>query len=130
MLSRLLLLMVLSLLVYENDGITATFEKAKLDGVAFRAIGNEPSWILEIISDYKVVLITNHGENRTVFKVIEKYSDAVSMEYKLFSKHNTMYVRIENRVCQDTMVKRTYRSTVYINFDGVNLQGCGKSLYK
>jgi len=113
----------------ENDGIAATFEKAKLSGVAFRAIGNEPSWILEIVSEKEVVLITNLGESKIAFKVVETFSDDYSTEYKMLSQHNTMFVRIENRVCQDTMVERTYASTVYINFDGVNMQGCGKALY-
>jgi len=113
----------------QNDGIAATFEKAKLSGVAFRAIGNEPGWILEVTSDTEVVLITNLGESTTAFEVVEKFSDGYSMEYKMKSTHNTLFVRIESRVCKDTMVDREYESTVYINFDGVNMQGCGKPLY-
>ena len=113
----------------KNDSVAAAFEKAKFEGVAFRAIGNQPDWILEITADEKVVLITNHGESKIAFKVLEKFSDNVSTEYKLVSTYNTMYIRIENRVCNDTMVDRIYDSTVYINFDGVNMQGCGKSLF-
>ena len=113
----------------QNDGITATFEKAKLDGVAFRGIGNEPGWVLEITSDKEVVLITNLGENTTTFEVTEKYLGTHATEYKMKSIHNTLFVRIENRECKDTMVDKTYESTVYINFDGINMQGCGKSLY-
>jgi len=112
-----------------NDAIAATFEKAKLSGVAFRAIGNEPGWILEMTLDKEVVLLTSLGTVRTNFTVVEKFSDGYSMEYKMKSTHNTLFVRIEKRACKDTMVDRTYESMVYINFDGVNMQGCGKALY-
>ena len=112
-----------------NDAIAATFEKAKLSGVAFRAIGNEPGWILEMISDKEVVFLTSLGTVKTAFTVVEKFSDGYSMEYKMKSTYNTLFVRIENRECKDTMVDRTYESMVYINFDGVNMQGCGKALY-
>ncbi len=113
----------------QNDDIAATFEKAKLNGVAFRAVGNEPGWVLEITSDKEVLFITNYGEVKTHFKVVERASQYKATEYKMQSNTNLLYVRIENRVCHDTMVDRSYESTVYINFDGVNMQGCGRALY-
>jgi len=113
----------------QNDGIAARFEKAKFEGVSFRAIGNEPSWTLEFLSDKEVLLITNLGQDKTNFVVQEHYEANNSTEYKLRSKYNSLYVRIENRVCFDTMVERSYESTVYLNFDGHELRGCGKALY-
>ena len=113
----------------KNDGIAATFERAKLNGVAFRAIGNEPGWILEITSDKQVLFLTNLGQDKTYFEVIEKFSDYSSTEYEMHSNNNIMHVRIENSRCRDTMVDRVYESTVYINFDGVNMKGCGKALF-
>jgi|LGOV01.1.fsa_nt_gb putative lipoprotein len=113
----------------KNDGIAATFERAKLNGVAFRAIGNEPGWILEITSDKEVLFLTNLGQDKTYFEVIDKFSDSTSTEYEMRSENNVLHVRIENRCCQDTMVDRVYESTVYINFDGVNMKGCGKALF-
>ncbi len=113
----------------DNDGIAATFERAKLNGVAFRAIGNEPGWILEISSDKEVLFLTNLGQDKTYFEVIDKFSEHDSTEYKMRSKQNFLLVRIEKRRCQDTMVDRVYESTVYINFDGVYMKGCGKALF-
>lgn len=112
-----------------NDGIAATFERAKFSGVVFRAIGNEPGWILEITSDKEVSLLTNLGETKTHFEVVEKYSNYGSTEYEMRSNSNVMHVRIEKRRCQDTMADRVYESMVYINFDGINMKGCGKSLF-
>lgn len=113
----------------ENDAVAAAFERAKLNGVGFCAIGNEPGWILEITSDKEVSFLTNLGQERTDFEVTEKFSDYSSTEYEMRSENNILLVRIENRQCQDTMIDRTYESTVYINFDGVNMKGCGKALF-
>ena len=112
----------------EHDGITAAFERARSEGVHFRAIGNEPGWILEISSDKEVMFLTNLGEDKTHFEVIDKFSEHGSTEYKMRSKYNFLLVRIEKRRCQDTMVDKVYESTVYINFDGVYMKGCGKVL--
>ena len=113
----------------DNDGITAAFERARSEGVLFRAIGNEPGWILEISSDKEVLFLTNLGQDKTHFEVIDKFSEYDSTEYKMRSKQNFLLVRIEKRRCQDTMVDRVYESTVYINFDGVYMKGCGKALF-
>jgi len=112
----------------DKDGVTAVFERARSEGVLFRAVGNEPGWILEISSDKEVLFLTNLGQDRTDFKIIEKFSEHGSTEYKMRSKHNFLLVRIEKRRCQDTMVDKVYESTVYINFDGVYMMGCGKAL--
>ncbi len=105
------------------------FAEVKEKGVVFRAVGNEPGWVLEITSDKKVLFLTNDGEDKTYFEVTEKFSDHSSTEYKMRSENNLLYIRIENRRCQNTMVDRVYESTVYINFDGVNMKGCGKALF-
>ena len=113
----------------KNDGIAATFERAKFEGVSFRAIGNEPGWILNIMPDNKVVFIINHGKVKTHFKVEKQFSEKNATEFRLRSKNNLLYLRIENRVCRDTMTDRIYESSVYLNFDGHELRGCGKSLF-
>ena len=113
----------------KNDGIAATFERAKFDGVSFRAIGNEPGWILHIMPDNKVVFITNHGRVKTHFKVEKQFSEKNATEFRLRSKNNLLYLRIENRICRDTKTDRSYESSVYLNFDGHELRGCGQSLF-
>ena len=113
----------------KNDGIAAKFEKAKFEGVSFRALGNEPYWTLEFISDKEAVLTTNLGQNKTHFGVKERFEGKNFTDYKMLSKHNTLFVRIENRRCFDTMVDRSYESTVYLNFDTHELRGCGMALF-
>ena len=37
---------------------------AKLRGVAFRAIGQEPGWLLEITNGEEILLVTDYGKNK------------------------------------------------------------------
>jgi len=72
--------------------------------------------------------VTNHGENLTAFKVTEKYLGYETIEYKMHSQNNIMFVRVEARLCYDQKRQRSYEHSVYINFDGYELRGCGKAL--
>lgn len=120
--------MLIRLLIVFTIGVSL-FAEAKEKDAVFQAVGNEPGWVLEIINDKKVLFLTNGGEGKTYFEITEKLSDHSSTEYKAHSENNLLYIRIENRRCQDTMVEKAYESTVYINFDGVNMKGCGKALF-
>jgi hypothetical protein len=43
---------------------------AKLRGVAFRAIGQEPGWLLEMTPGEKILLVTNTGQTRTEYPML------------------------------------------------------------
>ena len=105
------------------------FAETKEMDVGFRAFGNEPGWILTIVSDKSAHFFTNAGEDKTEFEIIERFSAYGAVEYKMRSINNQLHVRIEKRRCQDTINDKLYKSTVYINFDGVNMKGCGKALF-
>ncbi len=40
---------------------------AKLRGVAFRAIGQEPGWLLEIKNGEEILIVTDYGKNKNSF---------------------------------------------------------------
>ncbi len=41
--------------------IDSVWHRAKLRGVAFRAIGQEPGWLLEITNGTEILLVTDYG---------------------------------------------------------------------
>ncbi len=45
----------------QNDPRQSVWERAKLDGADFRAVGNEPGWHLEIIAGSRIVLVADYG---------------------------------------------------------------------
>lgn len=54
-----------------NDRAKAIWEQAKLDGVDFRAVGNEPGWTLEIRWRERIVFVGDYGRSRYEFPAPE-----------------------------------------------------------
>jgi uncharacterized membrane protein len=50
-----------------NNRAKAAWEQARIDGADFRALGNEPGWILEIDEDTGVTFVTDYGQTRHRF---------------------------------------------------------------
>jgi membrane-bound inhibitor of C-type lysozyme len=68
----------------KNNRAKAIWEDAKLSGVDFRAIGNEPGWNLEIIMRDRIVFVGNYGQNRYEFittgpSVDQQITDKIDM---------------------------------------------------
>ena len=64
--------MLIRLLIVFTIGISL-FAEVKEKRAIFQAVGNEPGWVLEIISDKKMLFLTNGGESKTHFEITEKF---------------------------------------------------------
>ena len=108
------------------------WEDAKLRGVDFRAVGNEPGWTLEIRNSEQILFVTNYDQDRYTFPAPEPVSNAAtrSTEYKTSADGNTLIVTLEGRQCDDTMADdESYPTTVSIQLDGRHYMGCGMPLH-
>ena len=47
------------------------WHQAKLRGVSFRAIGQEPGWLLEITDGSEILLVTDYGQTKTSYPYVE-----------------------------------------------------------
>lgn len=101
---------------------------ARLRGVAFRAIGQEPGWLLEITNGQEILLVTNYGQNRIAYPWVEPRQDT-SASKTLFQVDADTSVLIEGIACTDTMSGETFAVTVTVNAGGQTLQGCGRALF-
>jgi membrane-bound inhibitor of C-type lysozyme len=115
----------------ENNRSLAIWEDAKLRGVDFRAIGNEPGWNLEIIKGEKIVFIGNYGENRYDFVTPEPSIDqqARTTIYDAQNDEHELSVILKGRRCSDTMSGEAFETTVRVILDGKEYRGCGKALH-
>ena len=108
------------------------WEDAKLRGVDFRAVGNEPGWTLEIRNSEQILFVTNYGQDRYVFPAPEPVSNAAThtTEYKTSADGKALTVTLKGKRCDDTMADdETYPTTVTIQFDGRHYMGCGTPLH-
>ncbi|MGE0044185.1 MAG: YbaY family lipoprotein [Hyphomonadaceae bacterium] len=98
-------------------------------GVDFRAVGNEPNWMLDITDDSRLVLSYNNGNDRFEAPAgAPTYPVEGSTQYNGVNGPNTIGVTIQRFPCQDSMSGETFPARVTVVLNGRALSGCGRSL--
>lgn len=96
--------------------------------VDFRAVGNEPPWLLEVVSGHNLNLITDYGQKRLQLEepVLTQQGDKRS--YRVQDEANRVAVTISHKACQDSMADKVWPETVSVWWNGRHLTGCGNFL--
>jgi len=110
-----------------NDRRRAVWERAKLDGADFRAVGNEPGWYLEIREQSRIVLVADYGESRVEVPLPEPTTDPGSLTTRWDA--GELRVEVIGRPCTDTMSGERYPSEVLVRWRSRTLRGCGRALH-
>ncbi|MGR8921570.1 MAG: COG3650 family protein [Gammaproteobacteria bacterium] len=110
-----------------NDGGAAMWEAAKLDGADFRAVGNEPGWILTIEHGARIVLVTDYGATRVERTLPEPQVDHIAGVTRWRAAELDLEVR--HGECLDDMSGERFGSRVTVNWRGRTLTGCGRALH-
>jgi uncharacterized membrane protein len=112
----------------ENSIATnSVWHKAKLRGVAFRAIGQEPAWQLEIMTGSNILVVMDYGQSRVSYDYVEPdiSQKARLTEYQL----PDLTIQIEGKPCQDEMSGEQFEVSVRLQYPNRLLNGCGRALY-
>lgn len=105
-----------------------TWDAARAAGVDFRAVGQEPGWIVDIYAADRIVALLDYGETRLEFPRSEPTSPAEgATRYEAQSNGHTLAITIRRAPCEDAMSGQPYPSTVEVVVDGRTLNGCGRS---
>jgi putative lipoprotein len=104
----------------------ATTAEARRRGVTFRALGNEPPWVLEI-SPQALTVTTEYGAKRTEFPHREPTIAATRTTYRSFLGLQELVVTIDPMPCNDTMSGEPFDNTVALTYEGTTLYGCGRT---
>jgi len=113
-----------------NNHQLAIWEHAKLTGVDFRAVGNEPGWVLELYPD-RIEYKGDYGQTQQTFSrpQAERSSSAQQTVYHAGNASATMTILLEPRTCYDTMSGEKFSTTVIIRQETMRLVGCGRPLH-
>jgi len=108
----------------END----VWHAAKLRGVAFRAIGQEPGWLLEITNGEAILVVTDYGQKSQKFPYVDPQENPVARQtvYQLDAGHSVL---IEGKPCMDSMSGATFEVTVTLILGNKSYSGCGRALF-
>ena len=114
-----------------NNDTEAVWEHAKLEGVDFRATGNEPGWHMEITLGDEIVLVTDYGKSEYRFKTPEPDIDPTARKttYRAEDRQHRLVVELEGKPCQNSMIDQSFEITVSVKLDERQLHGCGKALH-
>lgn len=110
-----------------NNRRRAVWEHAKLDGVDFRGIGNEPPWLLEMREMSRIVLITEYGANRVERPLPQSISDNIRKMTRWDA--GDLQIEITAEPCHDSMSGEPMSSRVVLYWQGKVLRGCGRPLH-
>jgi uncharacterized membrane protein len=102
---------------------------AKLRGVSFRAVGQEPGWLLEITDGVQIYLVTEYGRNKTNYPYVkpETHPDERWTVFRV--KDRNFELTIKGIQCADVMSGVKFEVSVFITVDKKKLKGCGRALY-
>ena len=104
-------------------------EDARARGVEFRASGNEPGWVWELLAD-RMVFVGAYGAER----VTTPRSDAPIVTppggtlYSGVAEAHRLTARVLPGPCVDTMTGDLSLSNVEVELDGKRYRGCGEAL--
>ena len=114
---------------FDEESIDNVWHRAKLRSVAFRAIGQEPGWLLEITNGTEILLVTDYGQHRNSYPYVEPvvYKEERRTQYVL--EGYDIIVEISGQRCSDVMSGEEFEVSVSIIMTDRQLEGCGRALF-
>jgi len=105
-------------------------EDARVRGITFRGMGNEPGWLLEIGPENRIMFEDGYGSMRVVFQSLPPRTDTQSgvTIHENTSNAYRLKVTLRRQTCADTMSDETFPYTVDVEVEGARRRGCGQSL--
>jgi membrane-bound inhibitor of C-type lysozyme len=115
----------------KNNRAKAIWEHAKLGGVDFRAVGNEPGWYLELKQGGSVLFVADYGQKRYEFATPAPTMDqqAVVTTYRVQANEHELVIVLTPQRCRDSMSGELFETGVTVILDDKEYQGCGRPLH-
>lgn len=107
---------------------------ARERGVAFRAVGPEPGWVLDLYGRFleprRLVLRLDYGETWLQFDEVLRDEDGDgNLRFRASSDTLRLEAVIEDRLCYDVMSGERFEAVVSIRINERQLAGCGRGLH-
>ena len=112
-----------------SNTVAAVWEDARIRGVDYRAVGNEPGWHLEIVEGGQTVFVGDFGATRLEFATpAARRNNEGSRHFAWRNGAERFEATLREARCQDTMADISYALTVTVEWNGRTLAGCGQAL--
>jgi uncharacterized membrane protein len=105
------------------------WEAARVHGVDFRGVGQEPGWMVDVYTQDRIVLLLDYGESILTFPLTEPvYPQEGVTRYQSQADGRALTLTIRRRPCQDAMSGEPFPASVEVLIDGRTLNGCGRTV--
>lgn len=104
------------------------WESAALRGVALRAVGQEPGWLVEVVPEKWVLVVTDYGRFRVLTPPAAPVAFGGGQRYSLREGAHTVEVLALPGECSDGSSEEKFDTNVTLVVDGVTSRGCGRWL--
>ena len=96
----------------------------------FRAVGQEPGWLLELKHSGQIRLVADYGNDTVVAPTPPAETDSATQArtYHAVAGARDLRVLIQPTACTDAMSGEPYETTVTVTLDGRAYHGCGGPL--
>lgn len=113
------------------DHHASVWEHAKLNGVDFRAVGNEPGWVLEVREQVRLELSYDYGAGELSLPIVATDTDPEARTTVFVGRHERRELRVTltGETCRDTMSDEVFPTRVVVAFADRVLTGCGRPLH-
>jgi putative lipoprotein len=113
-----------------NNRAKAAWEQARIDGADFRALGNEPGWILEIDEDTGVTFVTDYGQTRHRFDRPSRHGSPTQgrIQYIAPGHDGEIVIVLTTATCLDDMSGEPFPVKADVRFGDRGYRGCGRML--
>lgn len=103
---------------------------AKLRGVDFRALGQEPGWFVEIQKESQLKYVGNYGRDTLIVDVPSPEMDPQGERtvYRTKGARQSLELVIADTPCTDSMSGFDFPQTVTLTVGGETYRGCGRYL--
>lgn len=105
-------------------------DDARRRGIDFRAVGQEPGWLVEIDDGKQISILADYGEKKltTPAPAPESEPQTGRIVYRVNSGSHSVTIIVENKICHDGMSGLPYEATVTMILDSTRYKGCGERL--
>ena len=102
------------------------WQEARRRGIDFRAVGQEPGWLLEIDHEGSLRLAYDYAQRSVTAPTPAPATTSATTTYRATPDGHDLSVVIERRPCQDVMSGEPFPASVSVTIDGRTLHGCGR----
>jgi uncharacterized membrane protein len=108
---------------------SSSLQEARARGVDFRAIGQEPGWVVELKEDDQITALLDYGATSLVLPTprVDTAEDG-TVTYDTSTDTDHLLLSIRDKICIDSMSGEAHPSTVQLIVNDKSYQGCGNWL--